>query len=529
MPRSQAIAQAIALVVSLVAAATLSARASMPDDTLTSQERRGRDLYVGSSGGAITARFGGARAEAPAAALACAACHGADGRGRREGEVEASNITWDRLTAAYGATQAGRRRHPPYTEASFSRAVGTGIDPAGQALHPAMPRFELSLDDITALLSYLKRLGTDQATGVTDSVIRLGTLVPADGPDAGAGRAAAAALSAYFDRLNAGGGVYGRRVELSVVPLAGGTRDAGPIVDAFIRDASPLALVGGMAGGGLDATAIAAVEARSVPLIGPLTIVATPSAMARTTFYLLSGVEQQARALIDFEAARSGTGDATVVIARSPALVPDDVAGRVAAACGHAGWDVRQLIVDGGDVSLREAADALTGAALGRVLFLTDGRTTARLIDLAAAARPAAVFLVPGALVTDEVLRVSAPAMPRTFVALPSVPADQSPAAREEYRTLARDYHLPPADVAAQLAAIGAAKVLIQALKVAGRGLDRTTLVTAIETLSDFDTGLTPRLRFGRSARVGAAGAYIATLDLERQQFRQVTDWVSVH
>ena len=126
-------------------------------------------------------------------------------------------------------------------------------------------------------------------------------------------------------------------------------------------------------------------------------------------------------------------------------------------------------------------------------------------------------------------LRVSAPAMPRTFVALPSVPADQSPAAREEYRTLARDYHLPPTDVAAQLAALGAAKVLIQGLKVAGRGLDRTTLVTAIETLSDFETGLTPRLRFSRSARVGAAGAYIATVDLERKRLRQVTDWLPAH
>jgi ABC-type branched-subunit amino acid transport system substrate-binding protein len=517
-----------ALGVAFVVAAGLSARASMPEDSLTSQERRGRDLYVGSSRDAVTAQIGGARAEAPAAALACAACHGADGRGTREGNVVASNITWDRLTAAFGAAQPGRRRHPPYTEASFSRAIGAGIDPAGQPLHPAMPRFELPVGDVTALVSYLKRLGTDQASGVTDRVIRVGTLVPADGPDADAGRAAAAALSAYFDRLNAGGGVYGRRVELSVASLGAGTRDAAPIVDGLIRDASPLALVAGIAGGGLDATAIAAAEARRVPFIGPLTRIATPSATARTTFYLLSGVEQQARTLIDFEAARSGAGDTTVALARSRALVPDDVAGRIAAACGEKGWHVRQLIVDGDDVGPQDVAGELTRTAAGRVLFLTDGRTTARLIDLTAAAHPASTFLVPGALATDDVLRVSASAMPRTFVAVPSVPADQSPAAREEYRTLARDYQLSPADVAAQLAAIGAAKVLIQGLKVAGRGLDRTTLVAAIETLNDFDTGLTPRLRFGRSTRVGAAGAYIATPDLEQKQLRQVTDWLPV-
>ena len=185
--------------------------------------------------------------------------------------------------------------------------------------------------------------------------------------------------------------------------------------------------------------------------------------------------------------------------------------------------------LDGDDGSLRDVTDDLTRGAPGRVLFLTDGRTTARLIE-SDGRGPAGIGLPgTGALATDDVLRVSAPAMSRTFVALPSVPADQSPAAREEYRTLARDYHLPPTDVAAQLAALGAAKVLIQGLKVAGRGLDRTTLVTAIETLSDFDTGLTPRLRFSRSARVGAAGAYIATVDLEQKRLRQVTDWLPAH
>ena len=91
---------------------------------------------------------------------------------------------------------------------------------------------------------------------------------------------------------------------------------------------------------------------------------------------------------------------------------------------------MRQLIVDGDGVSLQDVADDLTRAASDRVLFLTDGGATARLITLTAAAQPASVFLVPGALATDDVLRVSPSAMPRIFVALPSVPADQSPAAR---------------------------------------------------------------------------------------------------
>ena len=443
----------------------------------------------------------------------------------------ASNITWDRLTAAYGATQAGRRRHPPYTEASFSRAIGAGVDPAGHALHPAMPRFELPARRRHRARQLPQAPRYRPASGVTDSVIRIGTLVPADGPDAAAGRAAAAALSAYFDRLNAGGGVYGRRVELSDGVARGRhtRRRAGSSTRSFAiprlwrwSAASPAA--------GLDATAIAAVEARNVPFIGPLTSVATPSAIARTTFYLLSGVEQQARALIDFDAARSGPGDTTVAIARSRALVPDDVAGRIAAACGDAGWQVRQLIVDGDGLTCRQRgrrSDARR-AGTGAVPHGRPHDGAADRSDGRGRSRPRSSWC-PARWRRTMCCACRRRRCRRTFVALPSVPADQSPAAREEYRALARDYHLPPADVAAQLAALGAAKVLIQGLKVAGRGLDRTTLVTAIETLGDFDTGLTPRLRFGRSARVGAAGAYIATLDLERKRLRPITDWLPVH
>lgn len=515
---------ALALVVA--AAANAGANSSHGDDPLTPQERRGKDIYFGTTReqpSTITARVGDPPTEVPAAVMACVNCHGADGRGSREGAVAASDITWDALTKPYGVTHPGGRTHPPYTERLLLRAIGMGIDPAGQRLHPAMPRFQMSHADAAALARYLKALASQPSTGVTEREIRIGTVVPAAGTFAEAGRAAAAALSAYVDTLNEQGGIYGRRLNLHVVPV--GPDDAASTIERFVRDAAPLAMVGGVLAG-LEPDVIPSIEALGVPFVGPLTMFPDPSAVHRTTFYLLSGVEQQARALVDFNRADPG---ATVAIVHGPRQVPREVVERIRAHAARSGSTVTVVEADGERADATAIATRLLARSPARVLVLSDGRTMPELAGAMAAAEPMPMWLVPGSLATDDVARLPSRVLDRTFIALPSVPADQSPAGLEEYRALANAHRLPATEMAWQLATLAAAKVLTQGLKNAGRAVDRARLVGAIEQLSDFDSGLMPRLRFGRAQRLGAAGVYIVTLDPERKQFRQVTGWLPVN
>jgi hypothetical protein len=56
--------------------------------------------------------------------------------------------------------------------------------------------------------------------------------------------------------------------------------------------------------------------------------------------------------------------------------------------------------------------------------------------------------------------------------------------------------------------------------------LSREKLVTSLEGLYDFETGLTPRITFGPNRRVGAAGAYIITVDTKQKQFVPTGEWV---
>jgi hypothetical protein len=59
-----------------------------------------------------------------------------------------------------------------------------------------------------------------------------------------------------------------------------------------------------------------------------------------------------------------------------------------------------------------------------------------------------------------------------------------------------------------------------------GAELSREGLVTALEGLYDYETGLTPRLTFGPNRRIGAAGAYVVAVDTERKEFALAGEWV---
>ncbi len=174
---------------------------------------RGRMIYLSgesSSGNPITARIG----DGPplqATTLACVQCHGADGRGRPEGGVTPSDITWGNLTRPYGVAHAGGRRHPAYTAALFGRAVTLGWDPAGQTLSSAMPRYQMSPEDLNDLIGYIQQIGSVAVRGVSESSIRIGVALPAAAPEGVPSVAIVKALSGYADSINSSGGVFRRR------------------------------------------------------------------------------------------------------------------------------------------------------------------------------------------------------------------------------------------------------------------------------------------------------------------------------
>jgi ABC-type branched-subunit amino acid transport system substrate-binding protein len=105
------------------------------------------------------------------------------------------------------------------------------------------------------------------------------------------------------------------------------------------------------------------------------------------------------------------------------------------------------------------------------------------------------------------------------FLAFPSVPGDVGPAGLAELRALEEKYKFPPRHIASQLNAFAAAKIFTEALKRSGRDLSREKLITALEGLYEYETGVTPSITFGPNRRVGAMGAYVLSIDPVKKEF----------
>lgn len=114
------------------------------------------------------------------------------------------------------------------------------------------------------------------------------------------------------------------------------------------------------------------------------------------------------------------------------------------------------------------------------------------------------------------------------FVAFPTVPTDITPAGLAEFRALLEKHKVAARNMASQIAAFGAAKVFAEAVRRSGRDLTRERLITALEGLYDFETGVTPRITYGPNRRrVGAAGASVLKIDVEKKEFVPVGGWVN--
>jgi ABC-type branched-subunit amino acid transport system substrate-binding protein len=114
--------------------------------------------------------------------------------------------------------------------------------------------------------------------------------------------------------------------------------------------------------------------------------------------------------------------------------------------------------------------------------------------------------LVPGAL-GAEALSHDAPA--QTWIAFAAGQPDVTQDAESEFRALAARYGQGAEGGLSQRQALAAAKILMEALRRAGRDVTRERLVDALETLQDFHTGLIPPVSYSATRRIGSDGAWI--------------------
>jgi ABC-type branched-subunit amino acid transport system substrate-binding protein len=517
------------LLLVLLAPALLQAGAPPSPGEQKKQIERGRRIYLegaSPSGAEITAVMSEASVEVPASAVPCAGCHGRDGKGRPEGGVSPTDLTWSALTRPYGATHASGRKHPAYDEKTLKRAIAMGLDPAGNPLHVAMPRFRMNQADMADLLAYMKQLGTEKDPGVAEGELRIGVLLPPAGPLSPMGKAIRSAVSARFDQVNKNGGIYGRLLAPRFLEAPGPPEQRRSWTEDFLTREGIFAGVASFLAGA-DSELANLFAQKEVPLVGPFTLHPRESVpLNRYVFYLLPGVEIQAQALAHF--VRQSPGGAprpAIVVPNDKALDEAVKALRKIAAAEK--WPEPLLVRSGRPGFTPTDVANLARQKADPVFFLgsgPDARTFLQAADrlnwhprvlATAPAADASLFDIPAAFAG------------RVFAALPTAPSPTGKAAAA-YRELDAAAKLPEEHLSAQLSALASADILIEALRRAGRDVSRDQLVIQLETLRKLDTGFAPPVTYGPNRRMGARGAYIVKLDLQKKTFEPVGGWVEV-
>lgn len=497
----------------------LASAQSKEGGPLTPQEKRGKQIYLrgtSAAGRPIKALLGSASFEVPASAMACVNCHGYDGKGKPEGGVIPSNITWENLTKPYGLSHATGRESSPYSERLLARAITEGLDPSANRLLAAMPRYVISADDASDLIAYLKRVGKETAPGVSAHSVRIGAVLPASGPLAEVARSMKAVIEAYFAEINEGGGIYNRRVEL--VAEESEERSAAG-VKRFIEREQVFAMAASVIAG-KDRELARLSEEEEVPLIGPLTFMPDEKMPPdRNVFYLFTGYNDQSRAMVRFAAEGDRTGKLRVAVIHAGELWLEGPVAAIEAECRRLGLDAPVLIESGGARGRPGAAALVKQSGADAVFFLgPPGELKLFLKQWESVGWFPEVFL-PGSTAGGELFDAPAGFKGKIFLAFPTVASDHTQAGVAEFLGLAKKYNLPRRHLPAQVSAYCASKILIEGLKLAGRDLSREKFLAALERIYRFETGLTPPITFGPNRRTGALGAYVLALDLDKRAF----------
>lgn len=516
---------AAALAVAVLGLANAQAPAVDPADA-------GRRLFqhgVDRNGVPIEAHVGiGARL--PGAAAACAKCHGTGGRGSRDAGLQVPGVQWALLTRDKPA-EAGSLARSAYTEATLLRALREGMNADGQPLAAAMPRFQLGARAEADLLTYLQSLGTERerVPGVEPDRLVLGTVVPRSSQGSAALQAHRHALRACTERANREGGVHGRQIvvqEWWADDAAADALLAPPWLDqafalvapwwpqqsaaALSRALGPMPVVGplGMAAELWGATpwwfGVAPVPSDQIRVAMDLAALAALDAGTASR-----AAKRRLPRVVVVESSVPGAASASLtreVVERQLGLHPE-VEWSVVDTAGLAST-LRQnpphAVVTAGSIdTLQRVAQAMDDARLP---------PSARLWGLASQAG-AAVLQWPTGL-QGRLRLISAGVGAEDF---------QPQSLEADLRAIGARIEVP----AVQSLAYGAACATVEALRLAGRQLDRDRLVQALTGIHQFRTGVLPPLSWGHRQRHGAWHSRVLKIEAPAGRLAPDSGWIS--
>jgi ABC-type branched-subunit amino acid transport system substrate-binding protein len=495
---------------------------------LTEAQQRGKRIYMeGRGSGVISVYLAGAGIGAPGRGFPCVNCHLAGGTGQREGGIRSAEITWYHLTKEHPGKRATGRVHPAYSEETVMAAITEGVDPAGNALDTAHPRYGMTREDLKDLVAYIKVMDREAVPGVSDNAVRVGILLPEKGPLAEAGREVQALLSGHFAEVNARGGLYGRSLALVPVPFDPNGKDGAlPAAQKAVESDAVFCFLANLGGQTDDETA-RYLSTWKVPVIVPLLSAPEGGYGAdRYTFHVLASIRDQARVMTDFLSERVRKPGSRVGI-----LHAEDSSGRAGAegAREQIGKHDLALAVEEsfapGTFSAPEAVARMRAKEIVAVLYFGGPREAMAFAREADVREWRPLLVAPATMVGDSLASAPPGLLGSVFVATPFETPDPSSRRMQEFFRTGERYGVGPRHRTFQLLAYSGAILLEEGIRRSGRGVTREKFVDAIGNVWKLETGVSPPLTYNRNQRTGAVGAAILKVDPVRRRLVPATPW----
>jgi hypothetical protein len=472
-------------------------------------EERGRVIYfrgTTADGKEIVALLDGGTTRANGSVLPCASCHGAEGKGKNEGGVEPPDITWETLTKPYPVARPGGGSRPPYSERTLKRAITMGLDSVGRPLQSVMPHFQLSYRDGSDLIAFLKQLGRVSDPGLSESVIRIGVVLPPPERLPAMRRSIQGVLSAYFDHLNSSGGIYGRQIELKFLDLQDSPTESAVAIREWLRRESIFALTGSFLAHA-ESEVMPVFNEFGTPLICAFTFYPDLSSIPLNpyVFYLDAGLRGELEELITL-AQKQFVSGARVSVAASLSGLTRKLTQYVSTNLTGAGWSVSEITAD--ENGCRAAASPPTQV----VFWIAPQFSADALQECSFIVGKQAVFMVPGSFASRELFRLSEKLDHRVFVTTPVLNLPKEAVAESTSKAL--DPQSWPDQDTVEASALASARLLVWALRISGRNVSRQKLLESLEGAYNMDFGLGFSITYGPNRRVGGSAYKAVVLDL---------------
>lgn len=318
--------------------------------------------------------------------------------------------------------------------------------------------------------------------GVTDSTIRLGMSSPLSGPTGAYGRQMKEGIEACFARVNAAGGVHGRRLEL--VALDDGYETGPAVANAkrLVTQEKVFALMG-FYGSSPTAAVLPVLDAEGVPLIGTISgAEALRKPVNRHMFHLRASYGDETAAIIK--------NLTTVGITRVAVFYQDDgfgQAGLKGARDALAAYKLEPVAIASvprNSVEVASAVATIAKADAQAVVMVTLYRPTAEFIKQMRATGAAPFFVALSPVGTDQLIAELGPQNTRGIQVSQVIPhpwTDKVEVVREYKRAMAAHAKTSPLSYYGLEGYINA-RLVVAALERAGGNPTREKLMAALRS-----------------------------------------------